>query len=35
MNINKNYVDLSSYIENTDICELCNGELVAVESDGI
>jgi len=35
MNINPNYLDLNSYIEKTDICEYCDGELVPVENDGI
>ena len=35
MNINPNFLDLNSYIEKTDVCEYCNGELVPVENDGI
>mgnify|MGYP003966146443 FL=1 len=35
MNINPNFVDINSYIEEIDICEYCNGELVPVENDGI
>lgn len=35
MNINSNFLDINSYIEEIDVCQYCNGELVPVENDGI